>query len=231
MEAFSTFFDFMAGTPAVIGLSLAALIIFLIADWRLSLAALLLQYVLVGLALTRAIQPEVAIVKIVVGVTVIPILYLGARHLPGKGGTGEADAQGARFLGLDVGWDAGPLGLPLRILAVLLAVLALVRLYGPVRLPLVSAGVPIDVTLAAIWMATMGIMGLVLSGGPLRVAAALLTILSGFDLVYATLERSLAIVGFYGALTLLTAFAFSYLIIAQAMDEDTKDPGKEGTGL
>jgi hypothetical protein len=231
MEAFSAFFDFIAGTPAIVGLSLAALIIFLTADWRLSLAALLIQYVLVGLALTRFIQPEVAVVKIAVGVTVVPILYLGARHLPGKSGLREADEEGAQFLGLDVGWDAGPLGLPLRVLAVLLVLLILIRLLGQTQMPLVSIGVSVDIALAAVWMGTMGIIGLVLSGGPLRVAAALLTILAGFDLVYATLERSLAVVGFYGALTLLTSLAFSYLTIAQAMGENTKGPGTEGTDL
>jgi hypothetical protein len=231
MEAFSAFFDFMAGAPAIIGLCLTALIIFITSDWRLSLAALLIQYVLVGLVLTRFIQPEVAIVKVVVGVMVVPILYLGARHMPGKSEQQGADEGGAHFLGLDVGWDAGPLGLPLRILAILLVALALVRLFGQIRLPWASTDVSIEIALAAVWMGSMGVIGLVLSGGPLRVASALLTILAGFDLVYATLERSLAIVGFYGALTLLTALAFSYLVIAQAMGENGKDAGREGTEL
>jgi hypothetical protein len=231
MEAFSTFFDFMAGAPAIIGLCLAALIIFLTSDWRLSLAALLIQYILVGLALTRFIQSEVAVVKILVGVMVIPILYLGTRHMPDAGKKREADEGRPHFLGLHVGWDARPLGLPLRLLAVLLVVLALVRLFGQVRLPLVSTSVSIDIAFAAVWMGSMGIIGLVLSGGPLRVAAALLTILAGFDLVYATLELSLAVVGFYGALTLLTALAFSYLIVVQALGQNAKDPGTEGTDL
>lgn len=231
MEAFSAFFDFIAGTPAIIGLCLAALIIFLTSDWRLSLAALLIQYILVGLALTRFIQPEVAVVKILVGVIVVPILFLGTRYMPGADKEQEADEGGVHFLGLTVGWDAGPLGLPLRLLAVLLVVLALVRLFGQVQLPLTSRGLPIDLAFAATWMGSMGIIGLVLSGGPMRVATALLTILAGFDLVYATLEPSLALVGFYGALTLLAALAFSYLIVAQTLGQGREDPGTEGTDL
>jgi hypothetical protein len=162
---------------------------------------------------------------------VVPILFLGTRHMPGAGKEQETDEGGVQFLGLTVGWDAGPLGLPLRLLAVLLVVLALVRLFGQVQLPLASKGVSIDLALAAIWMGSMGVIGLVLSGGPMRVATALLTILAGFDLVYATLEPSLALVGFYGALTLLAALAFSYLIVVQTLGQGGEDPGTEGTDL
>ena len=65
----------------------------------------------------------------------------------------------------------------------------------------------------------MDALGLVLSGDPLRVAAALLTILGGFDLVYARLEPSLAVVGFWSVLLLLTALAFAYLMIARNLGQ------------
>jgi hypothetical protein len=45
--------------------------------------------------------------------------------------------------------------------------------------------------------------------------------------VYATLEPSLAIVGFYAALTLLTALAFSYLIAVQTLSVGVTQPGQE----
>jgi hypothetical protein len=88
-----------------------------------------------------------------------------------------------------------------------------------------------DIAFAAIWLASMGILGLVLGGGPLRVAPAVLTILTGFDLLYATLEPSLAAVGLMGALTLLSALAFSYLALVQAANLDPKKPDEEATEL
>lgn len=229
MEAFSSLFELMAGTPAIIGLFLTALVIFVASDWRLSLAALLVQYLLVGLALTRFIAPEVAVVKILVGVLVVPILYLGTRHAHRVDGSGDNDAGGLHLLGLKVGWDAGPLGLPLRLLAVLFVFLALVRILSQFQSPLAPAGFSIELAFVAIWMGSMGIIGLVLGGGPLRAASAILTILAGFDLVYTTLERSLAIVGFNGALTLLTALAFSYLAAVQTMGIGNDEPDQEGT--
>jgi hypothetical protein len=227
MEAFQSFFELMAGTPAIIGLFLTALVIFLTSDWRLSLAALLVQYLLVGLALTRFIEPEVAVVKILAGVLVVPILYLGVRHAHHVDEAQDRDGGRLHFLGLTVGWDAGPLGLPLRFLAVLLVFLILVRLLGQFRLPMAPAGFSIELAFIALWMGSMGIIGLILGGGPLRAATAILTIMSGFDLVYATLEPSLAIVGFYGTLTLLTGLAFSYLAAVQVVGIGGDQPDEE----
>jgi hypothetical protein len=223
MEAFSTSFDFMAGFPAVIGLLLAALVIFLTSDWRLSLGALAAQYILVGLALTRFVQPEVAVIKILVGVLVVPILYLGVRRIPGQPELTDAERGDLQLFGLTIGWDAGPLGLPLRFLAFLLVVLAFVQLWGRFQPPLV----PTELAFVAMWMGSMGIIGLVLGGGSQRVTPALLTVLAGFDLVYATLEPSLAVVGFFAALTLLTALAFSYLIAVQTLGSGVTKPDGE----
>jgi hypothetical protein len=225
MEAFSSIFAFMAGVPAIVGLFVTAVVIFLTSDWRLSLTALLAQYILIGLNLTRFIEPEVALVKILIGVLVVPILYLSARQVQGAREAEGTDEQGPQLLGLRLGWDAGPLGMPLRVLAVLLVILVLVRLYGTLRLPLVST----DVAFGAIWLGSMGMIGLVLGGSPLRVVTAMLTILSGFDLVYASLEPSLAVVGFFGALTLLTAFAFSWLTIAHGLGQAAERSDLEGT--
>jgi hypothetical protein len=223
MEAFSNIFAFLAGGPAMVGVILTSLTIFLTSDWRLSLTALLVQYIFVGLFLTRSIGGEVAIVKILAGVLTVSILYLTARRIQERKGAEPAKEGGSRFLGLSVAWRAGPLGLPLRLLAVVLVALALVRLFDRYDFPLVSA----EFAFAACWMGGMGMLGLVLSGEPMRVAPAILTILAGFDLVYGGLESSLAIVGFWSAVTLLAALAFSYLAITRDLMEGQNMPGEE----
>ena len=207
MQALADILAFLAGTPAVVGPVVAALIIYLTSSWRLSLIALLVQYVFVGLTLTQTIRPEVAFVKILVGILVVLILYLTARQIQEGTHPGEVEESGFRVLGLDVGWMSGPLGLPLRILSVFLVILALVRLFDSYQLTLV----PVEVALAASWLGALGLLGLVLGGKPLRVAASFLTILAGFDWVYSTMEQSMAIVGFFSAFTLLASLAFSYL--------------------
>jgi hypothetical protein len=207
MQALTDILAFLAGTPAVVVPVVAALIIFLTSNWRLSLIALLVQYAFVGLALTQTIRPEVAFVKILVGILVALILYLTARQIHEAKAPGGVQESGFRVLGFHVGWMSGPLGLPLRILSVFLVILALVRLFENYKLTLV----PVEVALVACWLGAMGLLGLVLGGSPLRVAASFLTILTGFDWVYSSLEQSMAIVGFFGAFTLLASLAFSYL--------------------
>jgi len=196
--------------------------IFLTSDWRLSLTGLLVQYVLVGLALTRFIQVEVAIVKILAGVLAVSILYLSARRVQEAQGTQAPAREDSRFLGLHVEWGGGPLGLPLRLLVVFLVILALVRFFDEFRqlLPVLIGDIPIippDIAFVALWLAAIGLVGLVLSGAPLRAAPAVLTILAGFDLIYAALERDLAVAGLWGALVLMASLAFSYLITARGL--------------
>lgn len=213
MGVFSNLLTLMSGTPALVGLFLAALVIFLASDWRVLLAALLIQYLFVGLLLTHSIGPEVVLVKILVGVLVVGILLLSARHIPKAKTEGEYESLGPHFLGLHVGWLEGPLGFPLRLLSVFLVILTLVRVFG--NYPL--AVVPLDVAMVAFWLGAMGILGLVLSGNPLRVAVAVLTILAGFDLVYSSLEPSLAVVGFLSAFYLGAALAFAFLTTVHSL--------------
>jgi hypothetical protein len=247
MEPSVNVLSFMAGIPAIAGLILTATVIFLTSDWRLSLTGLLVQYVLVGLVLTRSVSVEVAIAEVLVGALVVPILYLGARQiqerrmdeipridnfpqtdaggaadharLPGQGPESE---RHSRVLGFQVSWAAGPLGLPLRLLTILLVALAVIRffnVYGSLFSGSEAANplIPLDIAFVASWLGAIGLIGLVLSADPLRVAPALLTILAAFNLVYGGMEPNLAIVGFLAAVTLLAALAFSYLIIVQGL--------------
>jgi hypothetical protein len=222
MEAFPETFAFIAGLPAIISLILTAAAIFLTSDWRLSLTALLVQYVLVGLTLTRFISAEVAIIKILVGVLAVAILYLSARRVQDASEVQEATPDGLQFLGLHLGWRTGPLGLPLRILALIMVSLAAIHFFDDYRslLPVLDSDgsmVPADIAFVSLWLAATGMIGLVLSSEPLRVAVAVLTILTGFDLVYAGLEPRLSVVGFLAALILMAALAFAYLVTVQGL--------------
>ena len=58
----------------------------------------------------------------------------------------------------------------------------------------------------------MGIFYLGLSDLPFRVAIGILTFLSGFEILYATLERSPLTAGFLALLTLSIALISSYLM-------------------
>lgn len=229
MEAIAAIFTFLAGTPALVGLILTAVTIFLTSDWRLAFTALLVQYLLIGITLTRFVPLEVSLVKILVGVLVVSMLYLSARHIQEVQGRQHSETAGVEFLGVHLAWGGGPLGFPLRLLVVLLATLVMVRFFGDYLslLPLLDSEAltfPPDVAFVSFWLGIMGLLGLVLSGDPLRVAPALFTVMAAFDLVYTGLEPNLAAVGLLGALLLLAALAFSYLAIVRGLGAEVNPP-------
>jgi hypothetical protein len=221
METLSELLASIGRGPAVAGLVLAAALVFLTANWRLALIALLSEYVLVGLALSHLTRGEIVIAKILVGVLTVAILYLTSQRIQDAKGS-EAEREGSRQpWGLHIDWGAGPLGLPLRFLAVLLVGLGVVRLFEGYQ----AGPLPADIAVAACWLGGMGLIGLVVSSEPLRVASAALTILVGFDLAYSSLDQNLAVIGFFGALTLLAALAFSYLALIQGLPPSPAEQG------
>jgi hypothetical protein len=234
MDALGDLFTFLGGTPAVVGLFLTSATIFVTSSWRLSLGTLLVQYLLLGLTLSRFLQPELSIVRVLVGILVVPILYLTAQRLH-EARDPEQTTQGQiRFLGQSVGWDAGPLGLPLRLFTVLLVALAFVSFLPQYQASLSGLVVdgpapPSDVIVVSFWLVLVGVVGLVLSGDALRVAPALLTVLAGFELVYAGLQTNPAVVGLLGTLTLLAALAFSYLAAVQGLGRAPAAAQEEAT--
>ena len=72
-----------------------------------------------------------------------------------------------------------------------------------------------DVTTAVYWLVLAGLVTLTLTEDPMRVGHGLFTALTGFDLFYTTLEKSLLITGLWGAVNLLIALAIGYLTVAK----------------
>lgn len=207
-----------------ITLDLAGLILFvtaglivLVRDWRLSLAALLAQYLTVGLMLARVVRPEIAVAKVLTGLLICPILYLSAR----QAGWSELSAESFRLRRLlswrrTMGWEVFPAGRLFRTLAVLLMILTATTLGR--AYPLV--GEPAPFATAVYWLVLAGVLLLILTEEPFKAGQGLLTALTGFELVYTTLERSLLVMGLWGAVNLLLALAIGYLTVVQGVREE-----------
>ena len=192
--------SFLMTTPAVVGLVITAGLIVVVRDWRFSLAALSLQYVLVGLLLTRLIQPQVAVIKVLIGALVCVILYLTAR-LVDSGREGESPGR-----------ELSLANLAFRLLTAILVGLAAYGLSRRYPLP----EVPSDIGLACYWLASQGLLALMLTEEPLKAGLGLLTLVTGFELLYSVLERSLSVAGFLGIANFLIALAIAYLAASRA---------------
>ena len=198
--------QFITQETALLGLFLTASIILVINDWRVLILTLLVQYILVGLVLSRLVRPDIAVLKIMIGAFICPILFLSARQvsvnsplIPGLNNNGPARRS------------LSPTGLVFRVFAALLMILVAITLSGMFVLPSLS----VNLTIAVYWLILVGLVVLALTEDPLKVGLGLLTIFVGFDLFYTTLEKSLLITGLWGTVNLLVALAISYLIVAK----------------
>ena len=200
--------SFLTTSPAVAGLVVTASLIIVLRDWRVSLAALLAQYILVGFLLTRLIAPEVATVKTLVGALICLILYLTARRVRwGRQSKDEVPTS-------SILQEVFPVSLPFRLLAVILMGLVTSSLLNNYPLP----ELPKDIGFACYWLALMGLLAMILTTEPLKAGLGLLTFMAGFELFYVALEKSLSVVGFLGIVNLFMALAIAYLASAKEVD-------------
>ncbi len=208
--------SFLAAAPSVVLVMITAGILVVSKDWRLSVLALVIQYILVGLLMASVIRPELAAIKTLAGSLICLILYMTARRVnwgqprpiapaPDKEPDDEEEQPQVRQ------WTL-PTELPFRLLA---AILVIVVVYsGGSRYPLPDVDQWIN--LASYMLAALGLLALGLTDEPLKAGMGLLTFVSAFELFYTVLEPSLSVAGFMGIFNFLIALAISYLTVARA---------------
>ena len=227
--------SFVSQEMILLGLFLTAGFILIIKDWRFLILALLIQYILGGLILSRLIRPDIAIIKVLIGAFICPILFLSARQvsiptpsiLPFN--VDYRPSSRHRFINA---WRRvwGNLKVILfgtytyrqrhrsslndsifRLLVVLLMILVATTLSKTLGLPGLSA----NITAAVYWLILAGLTILILTDEPLKVGLGLFTTFTGFDLFYSTIERSLLLIGLWSTINLLVALVIGYLIIVK----------------
>lgn len=210
--------SFLATTPAVVALMFTAGIIVVIQDWRVSLLALVIQYIIVGLLLTGAVRAELAAIKTLVGAMLCLILYMTARRVdwgrpaPLPPPPDEVDESAEASAQPVVPQWILPTELPFRFLAVLLMLVAVYSWALGYPLPDVNEAIGLSVYI----LATLGLLAMGLTDEPLKAGMGLLTFVSAFELFYTVLEPSLAVVGFLGLANFLIALAIAYLEVVRA---------------
>ncbi len=205
-------------TVALLGLAATAGLIVAVTDWRASVFGLTVQYVLTGLLLTRVIRPEIAAIKTLTGAMICVVLYITARRAGwGQLPIAEDQEPPSRFTLVLIS------GLPFRIMA---ALMGLTLAYSAaLQWPL--ANVPLEVSLGVFTLGLMGIFGIALADESFKGGLALLTVITGFDLFYSSVEQSLMVVGFWGVINFMIALAISYLTTMQAVPEPASPSEEE----
>ncbi|HLF27974.1 MAG TPA: hypothetical protein VJG32_16695 [Anaerolineae bacterium] len=209
----------LTSTTVLIALIITSSLLVILADWRLLNLLLGVEYLLIGVFLIVSridgFPAELAIVKALVGVMIVPALYISSRRARWGKSPNEEDDQTEtprrRFE-----WLQAP-GLALRLIVALLgvAVALSLALRSPIQFitPQTAAR---DITIATFVLIGQGLLNMALNENPLKVGLGLLTVTAGFELFYTPVEPTLRIVALLGLVNLMIALALAYLITAWA---------------
>jgi hypothetical protein len=193
--------DIILSIAAVIFASLTATFILISRDWRYCLGALSLQYVGIFLLVNSFWSIELAVVKMVTGWMVTAILVVAMVSIPNSR---QEFHQSQKF---------GP---AFRILSAALVILTVTSLVFASENWLSMISIPIK--WGSIFLIGIGLLQLGLTAHPLRVVIGLLTILSGFEIIYAAIETSTLVTGLLAGVNLGLGLVCAYILIAPTME-------------
>jgi hypothetical protein len=187
--------------PAIILVTITSLVLVLVQRWRWMVVALATQYIGVFVLSAFSWPLELASVKLIVGWMVSAVLGVGM-IFGGKTWKEEAFNRSSA-----------------QILRLLFALLVGLVIYSSV--PALQSWLPIsgiEAITGGMILIGMGALHLGFSSHPFRVIASLLTIFSGFEIIYAGLEVSSLVAGLLAAIDLGIAFVGAYLLIMPIME-------------
>lgn len=185
--------------PAVLLVSLTGIILLVSSDWRVSAAALAFQYVGVFVFVVMSWPFEMAIVKLITGWMACTVLAIAAAGAPGS----YIEEQGT-------------------IMNVLFRLLAagLVGLVVASTVPRIFVWIPkiaIEQLLGGWVLIGFGLLHLGLTISAIRVILGLLTVLAGFEILYAAVETSVLVAGLLAAVNLGLALVGAYLLVGPSL--------------
>jgi len=202
---------------ALVGAGLTAMVLTLTVDWRITFAALALQYIFAAILLNQAVAWQVAAVEAIVGILVVIILTLTGRQ-SNFGRTASSPVVQLPGQLARIGPIEFQTNLPFRLVAILLA--AVITWFMVVVGDYAVPGLPLALNLAGVWLIILGLFGLGFTDEPMNAGSALLTVITGFEMIYAPLEPSLLVVALLAVVNFAVALAASYLALLRFAERE-----------
>jgi len=171
-------------------------------DWRLELGLLGMQYVGVFWLTNQYWPISMAAIKLVTGWMAIAIL--GITHLNLK----DVDHDSEQF------WPQGRL---FRIFTA--GVVTMIVVTASPRVEAIIPGIGLPIIYSSLTLIGLGMLHLGMTSQPFRVILGLLTVLSGFEALYAALESSILVAAMLSTVNLGLALVGAYLLSARTFEE------------
>jgi hypothetical protein len=181
-------------------------------DWRLSVTFLAMQYVGVFVLVALSWPIQMAIVKLVAGWMSGAILGLAQ-----IGSSEQIGPYASDYIQSGVKNKRQPISAVLfRLLAAIMVLLAVISI-SPIALDWVPS-VSIEQILGAFILIGLGLLHLGFTPVPYRVNIGLLTVLAGFEILYAAVEISALVAGLLASVNLGLALIGAYLTLVPGME-------------
>ncbi len=216
--------SFLASTPSAVGVLITAGLLVVFLDWRTSVFALACQTIFAGLLYSQVLPPQIAGVKVVVGLLICLQMYVTARQMDGNRKrpaelpeglrSAQKQSEGSEPSGSSLR-SIVPTGFPFRIVAALMV--GVIAWQGSLLPELSLLEVPPSVGLATIGLLALGLLGLGLTEEPLKAGMFLITMLTGFELYYSAVEPALAVIALLAAMDFAVALGACYLAVVRAL--------------
>ncbi len=171
-------------------------------DWRWSISLLALQYLAMFVLALQHWPLGMASVKVVAGWMSAAILGMTRSGLSTMDSAGE---------------DTWPRGRPFRLFAAGIVALIVVVVTPGVDAIMADAGFAI--TGASLFLIGIGLLQLGITADILRLTIGLMTVLSGFEILYSAVEGSVLVAALLAVINLGLALVGSYLLIASNSQE------------
>jgi hypothetical protein len=176
-------------------------------DWRVSLGALAVQYLAAFWLVTRHLPLAMGSVKLIAGWMVIATLGMTRLSLMNL----EQQEEDAFF----------PRGQWFRI--ALMGIVVLVAAGSAPRIEAAIPGLGLPIIAGSLLLIGGGVAHLGITSDLLRVILGLLTMLAGFEILYAAVESAILVTGLLAAVNLGLGILGSYLLIAGSSPLENED--------
>lgn len=187
---------------AVILILLASSGLLISRDWRWSLSLLAMQYVGATWLVAQHWPVGMASVKLVTGW--MATAALGMTRLSVRQGDMESFSPRGRWFRI-----------------FLASIVVLLSAAASPQMERVIPGLGLPVIIGSTILAGMGMMHLGITSEILRVILGLLTLLTGFEILYAAVESSILVAGLLAVVNLGLALAGAYLMMADSAAEES----------
>ncbi len=186
----------------VILLAITSLTLFTSRSWKLSIAALGIQYIGLFFLVVQSWPIDLSIVKTLAGLMASLVLMTALLSNPDSWSQEEFFSPSGIFFRLLI---AGVVGI------LVVSNASKVQSLIPNILPAQAYG--------GLILILMGLLHLGLTLQPVRVVFGLLTVFSGFEIFYAAMEVSTLVAGLLAVVTLGLALAGAYLLLSSTAEE------------